>query len=387
MNTIDQEWMSLALTEASKAGWNAHPNPMVGAVIVKEGKLLGSGYHHGAGNPHAEVEALRDAARRGNDVTGATIYVTLEPCNHYGRTPPCTEALIAAKIARAVIGTVDTDKRVSGAGIRRLRDAGIECDVGCLSKELYALNAAFFKRTSTGLPYVTAKWAMSLDGHIATRTHHARWVTGPEARQDVHIERARHDAIMVGTQTVIDDNPQLNVRLDTPCRQPLRVILDRTRRIPLSSNVFNTTNQPTVLFTSETEPFSSAATSTDYEKLGVHVELCPIEQGQISIDYVLRTLVSRYSITTVYVEGGATLHGTLFDHHLVDAIDVYIAPKVIGGVDAPPAVGGFGIETMLQASPIDFESPVTLGQDVRLRGKLRSPSFATSLATDDITTC
>ena len=360
----DTYWMNLAMKEAAKGGWSVHPNPMVGAVIVRDGRMLGCGYHHGAGQPHAEVEALKDAAARHEDVSGSTIYVTLEPCNHFGRTPPCTEALIAAGITRCVVGTVDTDERVRGAGIERLKAAGIKVEVGFLETELYALNAAFFKRTSTGLPYVTAKWAMSLDGHIATRTHHARWVTGDEARRDVHLARAAHDAIMVGTQTVIDDNPQLNVRLDGDYRQPLRVILDRTLRIPIDAHVFNTDSQATVLFT--------CATDTDaYRARGIAVEtLAPLHDA-LPIDEVLRTLVTRYGVTTLYVEGGARLLGSLFDAHDVDAVDVYIAPKLIGGSHAPCAVAGLGIPTMDLASLADLEPPIFLGHDIRLRGKIR----------------
>ena len=360
----DIYWMTLAMKEAAKGGWAVHPNPMVGAVIIRDGRVLGCGYHHGAGKPHAEVEALRDAAANHEDVHGATIYVTLEPCNHFGRTPPCTAALIDAGISRCVVGTVDTDERVRGAGIARLKAAGIQVDVGFLETELYALNAAFFKRTSTGLPYITAKWAMSLDGHIATRTHHARWVTGEEARRDVHLARAAHDAIMVGTQTVIDDDPLLNVRLDGDYRQPLRVILDRTLRIPIDAHVFDTRNQQTVLFT-------CAPQTEAYRNRGVFVETLTAQNDALPLDEVLRTLVARYGVTTLYAEGGARLLGSLFDAHDVDAIDVYIAPKIIGGSSAPCAVSGIGIPTMDLASLAILEPPTPLGDDIRLRGKLR----------------
>lgn len=362
----DTYWMKQALAEAAKGGWNVHPNPMVGAVIVKNGHILGSGYHHGAGQPHAEVEALKDAAAHHHDVTGATIYVTLEPCNHFGRTPPCTEAIMAAKLARCVVGTVDTDARVRGTGIERLRQAGIVVDVGFLEDELHALNAAFFKRTSTGLPFVTAKWAMSLDGHIATRTHHARWITGDKARHDVHLARAAHDAIMVGTQTIIDDNPQLNVRLDGNDRQPLRVILDRTQRIPIEAHVFDTHAQKTVLFTTYTTD------AQKYLNRGVDVEFIQQEDEKLPLENILRTLVAKYNITTLYVEGGAKLHGAFFDAHFVDAIDVYIAPKIIGGALAPCAVSGHGISTMDLAQIASFDSPILLGQDIKLHGIIKN---------------
>ena len=367
----DLAWMRRAFEEAAKGGWAVHPNPMVGAVIVKDGREIGCGYHHEAGKPHAEIEALRDAAARGEDVRGATIYVTLEPCNHYGKTPPCTEALIEAGIRRCIIGTVDTDERVRGSGIARLKQAGLDVNVGFLVDELYELNAAFFKRTSTGLPYVTAKWAMSLDGHIATRTRDSRWVTGEAARQDVHKARSAHDAIMVGTQTVIDDNPHLNVRLDGKWRQPLRVILDRTRRIPLGSRVFDTSFQKTVLFTAKDGEFATKTKVEDYTFEGVCVEFVPVIDGSLSLIHILKTLVSWYGVTTLYVEGGSKLHGSLFDQHLVDAIDVYVAPKIIGGNEAPIAVAGCGVDRMNLATIANFEQPVLLGNDIRLRGRIK----------------
>ena len=367
----DLAWMRRAFEEAAKGGWAVHPNPMVGAVIVKDGREIGCGYHHEAGKPHAEIEALRDAAARGEDVRGATIYVTLEPCNHYGKTPPCTEALIEAGIRRCIIGTVDTDERVRGSGIARLKQAGLDVNVGFLVDELHELNAAFFKRTSTGLPYVTAKWAMSLDGHIATRTRDSRWVTGEAARQDVHKARSAHDAIMVGTQTVIDDNPHLNVRLDGKWRQPLRVILDRTRRIPLGSRVFDTSFQKTVLFTAKDGEFATKTKVEDYTFEGVCVEFVPVIDGSLSLIHILKTLVSWYGVTTLYVEGGSKLHGSLFDQHLVDAIDVYVAPKIIGGNEAPIAVAGSGVDRMNLATIANFEQPVLLGNDIRLRGRIK----------------
>jgi len=368
----DLNWMKRAFEEAAKGGWAVHPNPMVGCVIVKDGREIGCGYHHGAGQPHAEIEALNSAAANGEDVSGSTVYVTLEPCNHYGKTPPCTEALIKAGIKRCIIGTIDTDARVRGAGVARLKEAGIEVNVGFLADELQELNAAFFKRTSLGLPYVTAKWAMTLDGHIATRTHDSRWVTGEEARRDVHLARSKHDAIMVGTQTVLDDNPHLNVRLDgKQWHQPLRVILDRTRRIPLNSRVFDTGFQRTVLFTAREGDFVLNNKVEDYTFEGVCVEFVPVVDGHLSLRAILRTLVSWYGVTTLYVEGGATLHGAFFDQKLVDAIDVYIAPKILGGQAAPCAVGGAGIEKMDLAAMAKFEPPVLLGQDIRLRGVIR----------------
>ena len=360
----DIQWMQEALREAARAGWSAHPNPMVGAIIVKDDIEIGRGYHHGSGTPHAEVLALANAAERGYDVNGATIYVTLEPCNHFGKMPPCTEALIKAGIRRCVMGTVDTDIRVRGAGIAKLQSAGIECVVGVCEKELYALNAAFFRRTRDERPYITAKWAMTADGKTATRTGSSQWITGPAARQDVHAERARHDGIIAGTQTILADNPQLNVRLEGTHRQPIRVILDRTLRLPLDSRVFDTSAQATILFTARQD-----ADLTPYTARGVKVEYANLKDGKLNITEVLRILATQYKMTTLYCEGGAELHGTLFDHGFVDQVHIYMAPKLIGGHNARGCIGGLGVEQMAQAHTFNFEDIKQLGNDIRLTGR------------------
>ncbi|MCL2325551.1 MAG: bifunctional diaminohydroxyphosphoribosylaminopyrimidine deaminase/5-amino-6-(5-phosphoribosylamino)uracil reductase RibD [Proteobacteria bacterium] len=367
----DRDWMNLALEEAKRGGWATHPNPMVGAVFVRDGMELGRGYHRGAGFPHAEIEAMRSAEQRGFDLKGSTIYVTLEPCDHFGRTPPCTKALIQAGIARCVIGTTDPDARVSGAGIARLEAAGIPCEVGLCQTELDLLNAPYFKRTRTGLPFVTAKWAMSADGHIATRTGHARWVSGEASRHDVHLARARHEAIMAGTQTVRLDNPMLNVRLEGEHRQPLRVILDRRLSLPLSMQVFDTSAQNTVLFTA-----NQNACLTPYADLGVDIAHVPTIDDALDPEAILRTLVERYGITTLYCEGGARLHGALYDARLIDAVDIYIAPKLIGGLSAPSPMGGQGIAHMQSAALLSSLDILRLDDDIRLSGHLTYPQTA-----------
>lgn len=361
----DVYWMEQAMQEAAKGGWGTHPNPMVGAVIVRDGEELGRGYHHHAGMAHAEVEALKNAAERGfDDVSGATIYVTMEPCNHYGRTPPCSEALIRAKIARCVIGTRDSNPHVCGGGLERLREAGIACTVGVCEQPLLWLNRAFFTATRFNRPYITAKWAMTSDGRIATKTGHSQWVTGTEARRDVHEQRALHDAIMVGTNTVCADDPQLNVRHIPTARQPLRVILDRRLRIPLSAQIFDTTHQKTVVFTT-----SKTADITPYIQRGVCVEFVEdtLETG-MDLSQVFSCLVAKYSVTTLYCEGGAALLGHLRDIDVIDACHIYIAPKLIGGLNALPPIGGDGVEMMDQATTFEFETPRLFGKDVRLTG-------------------
>ena len=360
----DSEWMLEAMKEAAKGGWAVHPNPMVGAVIVKDGVEIGRGFHHGVGSPHAEIEALRDAQRRGRDVRGATIYVTLEPCNHFGHTPPCSEALIQAGIARCVMGPVDPNKKVKGGGLQRLQQAGISCTAGICEKELTELNAPFFMRTRQNRPFITAKWAMTADGRTASKSGSSQWITGAEARKDVHLERARHDAIIVGTQTVIADNPQLNVRLDDAnYRQPVRIILDRHLRIPLDANVFHTENQKTILFTSPNH-----ISLDEYIKRNVMIELVDDnpESDGLNLENILSVLADKYTITTLYCEGGASLHGALHDLGFIDQMHIYIAPKIIGGSESRGCVYGKGIDLMSDASEYHIKEMRMLGNDIKL---------------------
>ncbi len=363
----DIEWMHEAIKEATKGGWAVHPNPMVGAVIVKDGAEIGRGYHHGVGTPHAEVEALRDARNRGCDVQGATIYVTLEPCNHYGHTPPCTEALIEAGITRCVMGAVDSNKKVKGGGIQRLQSAGIECVQGICEDEVRRFNAPFFTRTIQNRPFITCKWAMTADGRTASSTGNSQWITGPEARRDVHLQRSIHDAIIAGTQTIIADNPQLNVRLDDDNgRQPVRIILDRTLRIPHDYHVFDTTYQKTILFTSRQNTDISF-----YQSKNIDIHIVSEKNNKLDIIEILNILADQYNLTTLYCEGGAGLHGTLHDLKLIDQVHIYMGSKLIGGVNAAGCIGGQGIDIMNHATQMDFDDVTRLGDDIRISGRIR----------------
>ena len=364
----DTEWMHEAMKEAAKGGWSVHPNPMVGAVIVKDGQEIGRGYHHGVGHPHAEIEALRDAEKRGNDVAGATIYVTLEPCNHFGHTPPCSEALIKAGIARCVMGPVDPNKKVKGGGLQRLQEAGISCTFGVCEKELIELNAPFFTRTRQSRPFITAKWAMTADGRTASKSGSSQWITGSKAREDVHLERSRHDAIMAGTQTILSDNPQLNVRLENgDYLQPIRVILDRNLRIPFDFHVFDTTQQKTLLFTSSIHHDFSK-----YIDLGISVETVNENENHTGLDLmqILSILSDKYLITTLYCEGGASLHGSLHDLKVIDQMHLYIAPKLIGSSESRGCVYGHGIDTMSDATQFKFVEMKQLGEDIRITARI-----------------
>jgi diaminohydroxyphosphoribosylaminopyrimidine deaminase/5-amino-6-(5-phosphoribosylamino)uracil reductase len=354
----DARLMRLALREAERALWRTHPNPMVGAVVVRDGEVLATGYHAQAGSAHAEVDALR---KLGMQAEGAEVFVTLEPCHHYGRTGPCTKALIEAKIRRCIVGVIDPDPRVSGQGVAALRAAGIECVVGVEEAACRALNLPFFTRVQQQRPYVTAKVAMTLDGRIATRTGHSRWVTGEASRAAVHEMRAVHDAVLVGTETVVLDDPALTVR--TPHyegRQPLRVVLDRTLRVPTSHQVFDASSAKTLLVVAEG---SLVAAKTKHPHIDI-LEV-PVVADRLDLHALMRALAAA-DITTVLCEGGGGLLAGLLRAELVDKYVAFVAPKIIGGAAAPGPVGGEGAALMGDALPFAWVSAERVGEDLRL---------------------
>lgn len=340
---LDEQYMRIALKLARRGMGATSPNPMVGALIVKNDQIVSRGYHPMAGEPHAEVFALR---RAGELARGATLYVTLEPCCHYGRTPPCTDAIIKAGIGRVVCSMEDPNPLVCGKGFQRLREAGIEVTVGVLEDDARKLNEIFIKYMRTRLPFVTIKAAMSIDGKIATHTGDSRWITGEETRRYVHILRANHDAIMVGIGTVLADNPRLTVRLgpgrmQAP-RNPVRVILDTRARIPLDAKVLAENPGETIIAT------TSLALSDKLKRLkdlGAKVIVTDPKEGRVDIKEVLIEL-GRQEITSVLVEGGGSLNASLLGEGLVDKVLVFIAPKIIGGKDAITWVEGTGARTI-----------------------------------------
>ena len=362
----DRRLMRQALTEARRGGWRTHPNPMVGAVIVREGEVLATGYHEAAGLAHAEVAAL---SKLDMSAEGADIYVTLEPCNHFARTPPCTRALIEAGIKRCVIGTVDPDPRVSGRGIAALREAGIEVVVGTLEDECRALNAPFFKRITEGSPYLTLKLAMSLDGKVATRTGHSRWITGPAARRQVHEMRAANDAVLVGTGTLLADDPLLTAREVEVEKQPLRVVLDRQLRASRKQAVFKQGEiARTLLVTSKKNQARAQARFEGNDE--VAIAGVDEREGVLDLRGVMAELVSR-GITTVLCEGGAELAGGLLDAGLVDEIVFFYAPKLIGGRAALSAVGGLGLAEVSVAANLEVLKLDRVGPDIRVRARVQ----------------
>jgi diaminohydroxyphosphoribosylaminopyrimidine deaminase/5-amino-6-(5-phosphoribosylamino)uracil reductase len=358
----DVEYMSLALQLARSANGQTSPNPLVGAVVVKDGAIVGMGAHLKAGEPHAEVHALRMA---GDKAKGATLYVTLEPCSHHGRTPPCADAVVEAGIARTVVAVLDPNPLVAGRGVARLRDAGVEVSVGVLEEEARRLNEVFFHFITTGKPFVTVKTASTLDGKIATETGHSRWITGEEAREQVHLLRRQHDAILVGVNTVIADDPALTARQNgvETGRQPIRVILDTRLRIPLGSRVVTDGKAPTWVYTTTLAPVEKRQ---ELEKRGVRVIL--LDGWQVAVERVLESL-GQQGISSLLVEGGAAVNGSFLRAKAIQKIIHYVSMKLVGGGDAPTPFGGTGIAMMDDAVTLRDVEVERVGQrDIRIAG-------------------
>jgi diaminohydroxyphosphoribosylaminopyrimidine deaminase / 5-amino-6-(5-phosphoribosylamino)uracil reductase len=356
MSRDDVRFMRVAVRLGRRGLGRTSPNPPVGAVVVKNGVVVGRGYHRRAGLPHAEVEALRVAGARAR---GATLYVTLEPCAHHGRTPPCTDAVRAAGVRRVVIGTRDPNPSVPGNGAARLRAAGIVVESGVLQPECDELSAAFRKHVTTGLPLVTLKLAASLDGRIATASGESRWITGEDSRRYVHRLRAEHDAILVGAQTVIRDDPELTCRLRGG-RNPLRVVLDGRLRLPLRARVLTHTASAATLVV--TGPRASAAKIRDVEVRGAQVLRLPLTAGHLSLPRLLRALGQRH-IMSVLIEGGATVAAAAIRSRLVDRLLIFYAPKLIGA-DGRPLLGPLGVRRLRQAPRVGRLRIKRFAQDV-----------------------
>lgn len=352
-------FMASALRYARRGVYTTSPNPNVGCVIVKDGEEIAVGWHQKAGEAHAEINALN---RAGNLAKGATAYVTLEPCSHHGKTGPCADALIEARIGKVFIAMKDPNPLVAGQGIKRLEDAGIEVKVGLLESRARQLNAGFIKRMETGLPFVRVKMAMSLDGRTAMASGESQWVTGPDARQDVQRYRARCSAILTGIGTVLADDPSLNVRLDSEqlgiadeVRQPLRVVLDTHGRLPEDAKLLTLGGKVLVITADKTKLFQ-------HENL--MVEEVPVKDDSLDL-YEVMKLLARYEINDVHVEAGSVLCGALLQQQLADEIIVYMASHLMGdsaqGLFKLPA-----IETMQQRINLKIEDIRAVGDDWRI---------------------
>ncbi|MDA0836506.1 MAG: bifunctional diaminohydroxyphosphoribosylaminopyrimidine deaminase/5-amino-6-(5-phosphoribosylamino)uracil reductase RibD [Planctomycetota bacterium] len=355
---LDIRHMHRALKLAAKGQGRVEPNPMVGAVVVKNGKVIGEGFHQLFGGPHAEVNAIKNA---GAKAKGSTVYVTLEPCNHFGKTPPCTQLLIKAGVSRVVSAMTDPDERVSGRGFETLKQAGIKVENGLLEDEARKLNAPYLTLRNQGRPFIIAKWAMTLDGQIATFTGDSKWVTGEKARRHVHQVRDRVDAILIGIGTAQADDPLLTCRLPSG-RNPLRIVLDSHARLSLNSNLVRTTQEAgTLVVTTD----GSDERCQSLESAGCEVMKVRSRQGKPSLRYLLNRLGQR-QITNLLVEGGRQVLGAFFREKLVDKVMVYQSPKIIGDGLSPVAETGWHL--MSQAARLQNVTTRRFGEDLLVEG-------------------
>jgi len=375
----DRRWMSEALALARRVLGRTAPNPAVGAVVVRGETIVGRGATAPPGGPHAEVTALRQAGRAAQ---GATLYVTLEPCAHHGRTPPCADAVAAAGIARCVAASRDPNPLVDGAGLARLAAAGVSVELGLLEEEATALNAGFFARVRTGRPLVVAKYAMSLDGRIATRTGQSRWITGEPARLEAHRLRDRADAILVGAGTVRADDPSLTTRLPAALageggpHHPLRVVVDGRGTLPVAARVFSPDLPGATLVA------TTAAAGPGWRAALAERDVEAIVAGdgpRVDLPILLDCLGAR-GLNTLLVEGGAGIHGAFFDGGLVDRVAAFVAPVVVGGVAAPGPVGGRGVPAVAEGWRLRAPSLRRIGADLLLEGDVLPATDATRWA-------
>lgn len=366
-----EKYMRLAIEEAKKGEGFVNPNPLVGAVIVKDGKILGTGYHKKYGENHAEINAILDAKKKNNNIENATIYINLEPCSHYGKTPPCADAIIKNKFKRAVIGCLDSNIKVAGNGIKKLREAKIEVVENILEEDCKKLNEVFFHYINTKKPFMVMKYAMTMDGKIASVSGKSKWITSEKSREHAHLFRKKYSAIMVGINTVIEDNPTLNCRIKDNPRNPIRIILDSDLKINLKSNICKTSKdiktyiasvKPTVKSNKNTEK------KKELEYLGIEIiETSPKDLSKdykVNLQELIKILGEEKNIDSVLIEGGATLHAALLKEKLIDKALIYIAPKIFGGLNAKTPIAGEGIEEPDNAIKLIGGELKNIGEDL-----------------------
>lgn len=357
-----ERWMKRALRLAARGRGRTSPNPMVGAVIVAGDEIVGEGYHKEVGGPHAEIWALRQA---GSQARGATLYVTLEPCAHQGRTPPCVDALTAAGIGRVVAAVLDPNPQVNGKGMKALEEAGVRAELGLLEEDARHLNAAYFKHTLTGLPLVSLKMAMSLDGKIATASGESRWITGERGRREAHRLRAAHDAVLVGVGTVIADRPRLTVR-HVRGRTPLRVVADSEARTPSDSPLLTADEKSPIIAVTEAAPRERV---DRLNSAGAETWVMPSGGSGVDLGGLMRRLGER-QVQSVLAEGGGTVAGALLESDLVDRVYFFVAPKLIGGRDAPTPVEGVGVDKLANAWRLERMRTRRMGEDILISGEI-----------------
>lgn len=365
LHLTDYDYMQLAIELAKKGAGRTAPNPLVGAVLVKDGRIIGRGYHAYYGGLHAERAALQDCTTAGESPEGAVLYVTLEPCCHYGQQPPCTEAIIKAKIVRVVIGSADPNPLVAGKGVAQLRAVGIEVIEGFLKQDCDAINPIFFHYITKKMPYVAVKYAMTLDGKIATITGASKWITGEAARKRVHELRTRYAAIMVGVGTVCADNPLLTAR-GVEGKNPVRIVCDTHLRTPPESRLVQTAGEVrTIIATCIT----SGEKLNELHAAGCEVWSFPETDGRVDIPALMSKLAAG-KIDSIFVEGGGTLLESLFAEHLVQKVYAFIAPKIFGGTEAKTPVEGKGIADITEACLLENCRIEKIGADILLEADI-----------------
>jgi diaminohydroxyphosphoribosylaminopyrimidine deaminase/5-amino-6-(5-phosphoribosylamino)uracil reductase len=363
MSTMDDErWMKRALRLAEKGRGRTSPNPMVGAVLVKRGKVVGDGYHARAGEPHAEIIAIRNA---GEKAKGATLYLNLEPCTHYGKTPPCVPAVIKAGVRKVVIGIEDPNPLVKGRGVAHLKQAGLDVKVGILEKECHRLNEAFSKYIVQHEPFVILKMAATLDGKLATRNGESQWITGETSRRFVHRLRDQVDGVVVGIGTVLKDDPMLTARIRRG-RDPYRIVLDSRLRIPENAKVVDLSPSKTIVATTE---MASQDKIERLRKKGVRVLISDSKAGRVDLRSSLLKL-AELGLMSLLVEGGSQINGSFLDQGLIDKIFLFLSPKLIGDPLAPGIFSGSGVASLKEAISIKDLKVRKIGEDILLEGYL-----------------
>jgi diaminohydroxyphosphoribosylaminopyrimidine deaminase / 5-amino-6-(5-phosphoribosylamino)uracil reductase len=363
--TNDLKYMKRAISLAKRgAGW-VNPNPMVGAVLVRDGHIIGEGFHEFFGGNHAEVNALQGISAE--SASGSTLYVTLEPCVHEGKTPPCVTLIAEQKIARVVIGMADPNPLVNGKGISFLQSAGIKVEVGQMEPLIRQMNEVFIKYIKTKQPFVLLKSAMTLDGKIATVTNASRWITGEPSRKMVHILRQQLSAVMVGVNTVLFDDPLLNIRLKGTWKNPFKVVADTHGRISTEAKILTNDPQLTMIATTK---LADPRKLRQIERLGAQVLICPLKNKRVDLGFVMQSL-GFMGIDSVMIEGGSTLAFSALQEGIVDKVISFIAPKILGGATAPTAVGGAGIASMEDAINLTNLKTKSVGNDLMIEGWIK----------------
>ncbi len=352
--------MDRAVKLSLKGFGNVNPNPLVGAVIVKDGIVVGEGYHEFFGGPHAEINAINNSK---TSLKGATLYVTLEPCNHFGKTPPCTDRIIDSGFSKVVIGMNDPNPKVDGGGTKKLQNAGIEVASGVLRSEIERINEVYLKYVTTGLPFISLKSAMTLDGKISTYNGQSKWISNELSRKQVHELRHRYAAIMVGVNTVIKDDPELTDRSDyTNKSNPLRIVVDSNGRTPVNSKVMDTEIAKTLI--AVTKNADKAFIDKVLEK-GAEVIICPEKNKKVDLNFLVKALGDR-EIDSILLEGGSTLNFSAIEEGLVDKVYSFISPRMLGGEGSKTPVGGAGFETIENSITLKIENIHRFGEDVMI---------------------